>query len=193
MDFEDEDGRRRGLSSADPVPPDDWEAFGRTARTEALYVAQRPYITGIFRRSVHPQDVSDLVQETFRRLFSAKGDHAALIEAPRAYLASAARTILKNRARSGVRSQAQAHHSFDDHEVAGPDPHAILEHRDMLRRAEEAIAKLNPTTQDVFLMHRFEDLSYAEIARIKQMSPKRVEKHIAKALVAIRKARDSAS
>jgi RNA polymerase sigma-70 factor (ECF subfamily) len=42
-------------------------------------------------------------------------------------------------------------------------------------------------------MHRFDDLSYPEIARIKGMKVKRVEKHIAKALVAIRKARDAQS
>lgn len=191
MDFEEEGLDRRAIAAGDPLPPDDWAAFGNNARVEALYVSQRSHVAGIFRRSVPPQEVADLVQETFRRLFSAKGDGAGLLEAPGAYLAAAARTILKNRARSGVRNHVQAHHSFEDHEVSGPDPHAVLEQRDTIRRVEDAIARLSETTRDVFLMHRFDDLSYSEIARIKGMKIKRVEKHIAKALVAVRKARDT--
>ena len=192
MDYDDSDQeRRRGLDAGDPLPPDDWAGFGSMARAEALYAAQRPLVAGIFRRNVPPQDVGDLVQETFRRVLSATRNRAGLLDAPAAYVATAARSILKNRARSGVRNYAQAHHSYEEEDIAGPDPHAALEARDMIRRVEEAIARLRPATRDVFLMHRFDDLSYAEIAKIKQMSPKRVEKHIAKALVAIRKARDT--
>lgn len=193
MDFDDDPTDRRGLPAGDPFPPGDWAGFNHAARSEELYVAQQARVAGIFRRNVPPQEVGDLVQETFRRLFSAKGPHASLLEAPAAYLAAAARTILKDRKRSGVRSQVQAHHSFEDHQVAGPDPHVVLEQRDELRRIEDAIAALNPSTRDVFLMHRFDDLSYPEIARIKGMRVKRVEKHIAKALIAIRKARDTQS
>jgi len=193
MDFEDDPSNRRTLSSGDPLPPSDWEGNGAAARAEAIYVAERPYVTAIFRRSVPPQEVPDLVQETFRRLFSAKGTGIGLIQASRAYVATAARTILKNRARSGVRNEAHAHHSFEDHDIAGPDPHTTLEHRDMLRRVEDAIAKLNPTTRDVFLMQTFDELSYSEIGRIKGMSEKAVEKHLVKARLAVRKARDTQS
>lgn len=193
MDYDDDPMDRRSAAPGDPLPPSDWAGFSHADRAEALYVAHQARVAGIFRRNVPPQEVGDLVQETFRRLFSAKGISAGFLEAPAGYLAAAARTILKNRKRSGVRSQAHAHHSFEDHEVAGPDPHAVLEHRDMLRRIEEAIAKLNPVTRDVFVMHRFDDLSYSEIGRIKGMSNKAVEKHIVKALIAIRKARDAQS
>lgn len=194
MDYDDsEKDRRRGLDAADPLPPDDWAGFGSTARAEALYAAQHRQVAGIFRRSVPPQEVGDLVQETFRRVFSARGHGAGLLDAPAAYVASAARSILKNRARSGVRNLHALHHSYEEQDIAGPDPHAALEARDMIRRVEDAIARLAPATRDVFLLHRFDDLSYPEIARIKGMKVKRVEKHIAKALVAIRKARDAQS
>lgn len=193
MDYDDDSNGRRAVAAGDPLPPGDWAEYGRADREEALYVTHQARVAGIFRRNVPPQEVSDLVQETFRRLFSAKGVHAGFLEAPGAYLAAAARTILKNRQRSRVRGQLHAHHSFDDHEVAGPDPHATLEHRDMLRRVEDAIAKLDPTTRDVFLMHRFDDVSYPEIGRLKGMDVKAVERHIVKALIAVRKARDTHS
>jgi len=191
MDFEDEGDRRQGLAAGEPLPPDDWDGFHRSARLEALYTSQRPYLAGYFRRNAPAQDVGDLVQECFRKLVSAKGAFAANLDKPGAYLAQTAQNILKNRYRSSSRHQQSAHHSFEDQDIAGPDPHHALEARDMIRRAEQAIARLGTTTQDVFLMHRFENLSYEEIARIKGMSTKRVEKHIAKALAAVRKARDS--
>jgi RNA polymerase sigma-70 factor (ECF subfamily) len=194
MDYEDSDKQQRqSLGEGDPLPPDDWAGFTAGARAEAIYAAERPYITAIIRQGVPPQDVPDLVQETFRSLFTAKGTGPGLLTASRAYVAAAARSILRQRRRSGARRRHSDHHMFDDREIAGPDPHVVLEQRDVLRRAEEAIARLAPATRDVFLMHRFDNLSYPEIARIKGMSVKRVEKHIAKALVAIRKARDPQS
>lgn len=191
MDYDDAASDGRGLAQGAPLPPDEWAGFGHEARMEELYASHHSRVAGIFRRSVPPQEVPDLVQETFRRLISAKGYAAGFLDAPAAYLATSARAILKNRSRTGARRQTQHHHSFDDHQVPGPDPHTVLEHRDMLRRAEQAIAALSTTTRDVFLMHRFDDLSYPEIARIKGMSVGRVEKHIAKALKAVRKARDT--
>jgi len=190
MDYDDAPPAGRGLPAGAPLPPGDWAGHGHEARMEELYVTHQARVAGIFRRNVPPQEVPDLVQETFRRLMSAKGHGAGFLEAPAAYLAAAARSILKNRKRSGVRSQAGAHDSFEDHRVAGADPHIVLEQRDMLRRAEEAIAGLDPVTMDVFLMQKFDNVSYAEIARIKGISVKRVEKHIGKALKAIRQARD---
>ena len=41
-------------------------------------------------------------------------------------------------------------------------------------------------------MHRFEGLSYPEIARIKGISVKTVESHMSRALAAIRRARGKA-
>lgn len=193
MDYDDAASRSHGHPADAPLPPGDWVGHDHEARMEDLYSVHRARVAGIFRRSVPPQDVQDLVQETFRRLISAKGHSAGFLEAPAAYLASAARSILKNRKRSGVRSHAEAHHSFEDHHVAGPDPHTALEQRDLLRRAETALAALSTTTQDVFLMRTFDNLDYSEIARIKGMSVKRVEKHVSKALKAIRKARDAQS
>jgi RNA polymerase sigma factor (sigma-70 family) len=55
-------------------------------------------------------------------------------------------------------------------------------------RLEAAFAKLPPFSQSVFLAHRLDDLSYAEIATITGVSVRRIEREIARAIVAIDRA-----
>lgn len=55
-------------------------------------------------------------------------------------------------------------------------------------RLEAAFAKLPPFTQNVFLAHRLDDLSYAEIAAITGASVRRVEREMMRAIVAIDRA-----
>lgn len=59
-----------------------------------------------------------------------------------------------------------------------------------IRRIECAIARLPKRTRDVFLMHRLDDLPYDRIAHRLGISVKAVEREIARALCAIRKARE---
>jgi RNA polymerase sigma factor (sigma-70 family) len=55
-------------------------------------------------------------------------------------------------------------------------------------RLEAAFAKLPPFTRNVFLAHRLDDLSYAEIATITGVSVRRIEREMVRAIVAIDRA-----
>ena len=55
-------------------------------------------------------------------------------------------------------------------------------------RAEAAIAGLPELTREVFVLHRFEELSYERIARRQGIDVKEVEGHIAATLIAVRRA-----
>ncbi|MFC3784641.1 RNA polymerase sigma-70 factor (ECF subfamily) [Sphingopyxis italica] len=189
MDFEDKDSERPGIAGGDPLPPEDWERVGRSARIEAIYSEHRPHITRFFRGRAPNQDVGDLVQEVFSRFASARGGLAALVEGPGAYLVKSARMLLAEYGRADGRRHRSQHDSFSDEHEGASDPHAALEARDVLRRAERAISRLSPLTREIFLMHRFEGLRYPEIARIKGISVKTVESHMTKALAAIKRAR----
>lgn len=54
--------------------------------------------------------------------------------------------------------------------------------------AENAIARLPDMTREVFLLHRFDDLQYDQIAQRLAIDVKEVETHIAATLVALRRA-----
>lgn len=192
MDHEDsKESRRRGLDAGDPLPPEGWTRPARTATVAALYAEHRPQLARFFRRRAAPQDIADLVQEVFRRFISSRETARATVEQPGAYLARTAQNLLAERARSASRQRSTDHVGFDEDEHPGCDPVPALEARDAIRRVEAAIARLKPTTREIFLMHRFDALSYEEIAAARGMSVKGVEKQIAKALVAIRRARRS--
>lgn len=188
MDY-DEDQGRRGIAEGDPLPPDEWDGFTAGTRVEAIYTAHGPELARYFRRRAPAQDVSDLVQECFRRFTQSRGAAASLIDRPAAYLVQTARNLLAERARADGRRMQADHGSFDEDDHAGPDPHAALEARDTIRRLADVVARLKPKTRTIFLMHRLDGLSYEEIAAAQGMSVKGVEKQMAKALGAIRRSR----
>ena len=55
-------------------------------------------------------------------------------------------------------------------------------------KLEAAFAKVPPFTRSVLLAHRLDDLSYTEIATITGFSVRRIEREMARAIVAIDRA-----
>lgn len=148
-----------------------------------LYRAESPRLVRILaRRTRNPDDAHDLVQDVFFRL-ARLGGQALSLDRPQAYLRRIASNLLKDRAKSAANQSAALHVVADEKVLPGIDPHRILESRDMLRRLEAAIMRLRPKTREVFMAHRIEGLTYAEIAERTGLSVKGVEKQISKALV----------
>lgn len=57
-----------------------------------------------------------------------------------------------------------------------------------MARAEMAIARLPDRTREVFILHRFEDLSYERIARRLGIGVDEVEAHVAASILALMRA-----
>lgn len=177
-----------GIAADDPLPPEN-RARNADVSADAIFSQHQPSLVRFIERRAPAQDVGDLVQECFRRLLSSSAYPRVLSEQPGAYLYRTARNLLAERHRTDERRMVADHQSFEEPEIAGPDPHTVLEERDQMRRVVEALARLRPRTRDIFLMHRFDGLRYDDIAAAKGISVKGVEKQIAKAMVAIRRAR----
>lgn len=71
--------------------------------------------------------------------------------------------------------------------VHGESPEFLAEHDELRRRLEIAIGSLPEKQRTVFLMNRFENQSYTEIAKLLDISVKTVEKRMHNALVKLRK------
>jgi RNA polymerase sigma factor (sigma-70 family) len=153
----------------------------------ALYREHRTRLRRYFAYRV-PTEADDLVQETFLRFLRVTLHDGQPVQKPHAYLNRVAQNLLHEQARCAARRSSALHVSIDDVDLAASDPVAQLEARDLLNRTESALAKMKPATRDIFVAHRIEGYTYAEIAARTGRSLKSVEKHIAKAIVILNRA-----
>ena len=80
---------------------------------------------------------------------------------------------------------ADSEHQYDPQAIS---PDAEIHYNQLFLKVNESIAQLPAQCQRVFLLSRFEDMKYQEIADELQISPKTVEAHISKALRHLRQA-----
>lgn len=152
---------------------------------EALYRQEATGLARIIaRRTNDPDQARDIVHEAFLRI-ARVSRQSTMLDRPQAYLRRIAANLLKDRHRADGRRGATLHVVADDAVMPSIDPHRQLECRDMLRRIDAAMLRLPEKTRHIFIAHRIEGLSYAEIAERTGLTVKGVEKQMSKALVAL--------
>lgn len=141
------------------------------------------------RLRVRAEDAEDVAQESIARLLRYRDSEPP--EAWAALLYRIAINVTRDRARR--ERQAPSGDAQDDalHSLATDDsPEQHASDQQALARVREAILRLPPRCRAVYLMHRVDGLSYAEIARRCGVSVKAVEKHMSHALRELRDARE---
>lgn len=175
------------LEEVDPLPPEDLAPLSRPATLETLYRTHAPRLLRFFSRRAGRDDAHDLVHEAFARFAGLDDAATRAVARPEAYLGTVATNLLRDRARVAARRALERHGPFDENSVPCADPHKLLEDRDTLARLEKAVARLSSRRRRIFLLHRLERLTYAEIADEVGMSVKGVKKQMAKALFELRR------
>lgn len=168
------------VAEDDPLPPDDRVASPQTIDT--LYRAHRPVLLRLARRLASPDRAQDIVQRLFVRIAGRGPHHLAEMRAPDAYLRQATFNLLRDDARAASRRSAHLHLCDMAVDLYATDQIAALEARDMLNRLEAVLLRLQPRTREIFLAHRLDGYSYAEIAARTGLSVKTVEKHMSRAI-----------
>lgn len=127
------------------------------------------------------EDAADLVQEAF--LKTVEAGEKAEVRNPVHLLFRIARNNVIDRLRAKGRTAAlfQPGEAPDAPDLTS-NPERVLIASERLRRAMASIQHMPPKRREVFLLHRIEGLSYAEIARRAGVSIKTVEKHMAGAM-----------
>ena len=171
------------IAEGDPLPPDDLASAAEpTPSLDRLYRSRKVWLIRLFSRSAPPDEAQDLLHETFARLADASERRPVRIARPEAYLTSIAKNLLRDRAKTRARRAADLHMPSDEAVIIAPDQIRALEARDMLNRLERAMLKLHPRTREIFLAHRLDGYSYAEIAVRTGLSVKGVEKQMSRAI-----------
>jgi RNA polymerase sigma-70 factor (ECF subfamily) len=167
-----------GLGAVDDAP--------EVVCLEALYRKESPrLLRSLARRTANREEARDLLHDIFVRIVRLGATRPLRLERAEAYLSRAASNVLRDRAKSALHKSTRNSVSADLVSLAGPDQQVLLESRDMLSRLEAAMLKLRPRTREIFMAHRLDGLSYAEIAERTGLTIKGVEKQMSKAIAQI--------
>ena len=127
-------------------------------------------------------DAEDLVQEVFLRL--QLGAERSDIDNVEGYIFRIANNVLVSRHRHELVEGRPFRAALPD-ELEAPDlpsPERVLLGRERWIRVLAALRALPPRAREAFLLHRFEEMTYAAIARRMGVSVSAVEKLISRAL-----------
>jgi RNA polymerase sigma factor (sigma-70 family) len=162
--------RERG--SAESAAPDSPVDSGLVQRL-------RPSLLRFFERRVsNAADAEDLTQEVFLHL--ARHGAPEAIREPERYVFRVATNVLRDRLRRGVVRRTGDHVPLEDPDIAGelPSEERVHQNREILEHVMAVLEELTPKCRITFVLHRFEGLSYTEIARRLGVSRSAVEKQM---------------
>ena len=155
---------------------------------------QRPLQQFLRRRLDSDEDANDATQEIFLRL-ARPGAREAAEGRERAYLFTTARNLLIDRHRRWGAGSAEAAGSLAEAEsLPAPDDTEqqviVNETVDVLRHG---LSSLKHRNREVFVLHRFGNLGYRQIAARLGISERTVERRMSRALSHLRRALERSS
>lgn len=160
------------------------------AFVEALYRLHRGALCHYVARMLPggQQDVEVILQETYIRLLRLD-NLQQLRDNPRAYIFTVATNLVRDSLRRHMRRRGDFHERFDEgeHESHGPSPQGSAEWQQSLQRLKQSLLQLKPLTRKVFLLSRFEEMTYPEVAAALSISTRSVERHMSTALKHLQK------
>ncbi|SEM98295.1 RNA polymerase sigma-70 factor, ECF subfamily [Sphingomonas gellani] len=141
-----------------------------------------PAVRRFVSKRAAPAEIDDLVQEVALRMQTRSGDLP--IGNLEGYVFQVARSVLTDHARRDQVRARSSHVSLEEfhHPVEVRSPERVLDSKERLQRLVAAVGTLPDRTRQAFVLHRFEEMSYAAVARHMGISVSAVEKHIMKAI-----------
>jgi RNA polymerase sigma factor (sigma-70 family) len=141
-----------------------------------------PALRTFFARRAQADEVDDLVQEVLLRIQKRKP--GPLVENAEGYLFEVAGNVLIDRNRRNRTRRRSDHCELTEfhHPVDEMSPERVLLARQQMAMAVAALNELPDRTRQVFVLVRFEALSYKLVASRFGISVSAVEKHVIKAM-----------
>ena len=150
----------------------------------AWMAAYGPALRRYFQKRVGPAEAEDLVQDVFVAM-QVRGAIDEPEKVDRYLFRVAAHILARRRERQGWNWAGHAELGDID---APPDeisPERILIANERLARLMTALNALPPRMAEAFVLHRFDEMTYAEIARRMGVSVRTVESFIARAVTRV--------
>jgi len=162
-----------------PVPIEGEPAGGDELRV--LMARYGPGLRRYFRKRAPAHEVEDLVQNVFLKM-QARSAAEPVADIER-YLFRIAATVLVDGHRDDplrLSRHETLHEGVEPIDVLSPE--RILIGAEALDRIMAVLQALPPRTSEAFILHRFEEMTYREIARRMGVSVKTVEHFVSRAM-----------
>lgn len=153
---------------------------------ECIFKKYYPMLCVYAHRFVEMEDVEDVVEECMIWLWE-KRETITINTTLRQYLFSMVRNKSLNLlTRKGVAEKAAAWYfsSLMEKSMSEPDQYQVKE---LQKKIQESIESLPESYREAFIMHRFQGMSYKEIAEKNNVSVKTIDYRIQQALKLLRK------
>ena len=160
----------------------------RHAFVASMYERQATSLVKHLYRKLHDADEAlEVAHEAWMRLMNHRAPEG--LENAQAFLFQTANNLVIDRARhAAVEQRYLATQANADFSEPGPTAERQYLAREDLTLLIAALDELPPATRQAFMLHRFNGLSYHAIAEALGVSNSMVEKHVIRALKALRKA-----
>lgn len=141
----------------------------------------------ITRRLNCEHEAADIVQETFIRLLLVDRKAQGRIEkmqSPKAFIYKTASNLAIDRLRQKQALSKYENRDVEIENIEGlqPTPFRVVDSEERLRQLMAVVDELPPKCRRVFILHKFMQWSYQEIADKLRISRSMVEKHMMKAI-----------
>lgn len=144
-------------------------------------ITLREPLRRILERKLAATEVEDCLQETAVRLL--EGRSSSEVVQPRAYLVTAARRLAIDNHRKHRREVSlESIPELLELEHPGANPEQSLSDNEQRMHIYQALRRLSAPVQRAVTLRYFHHMSYKEIAETMGISPRTVEKHLAKGL-----------
>jgi RNA polymerase sigma factor (sigma-70 family) len=162
------------LQTSSPARGDDF-----LARLDERF--RRPLVAYFEKRIRESYEVDDLVQEVFVRL--ARRSHFESIEYVEGYVFQTAANVIRDRLRRRAAQCAGEHDALEEAALPADDlsPERVLQGKQLLDRAVQALQKMPARTRQVFILRRYEGMKQEEIAAYLHISVSGVRLHLQRA------------
>ncbi|WP_019531567.1 RNA polymerase sigma factor [Dasania marina] len=168
-------------------------------RSDAMRAGQRQYVERLFQSykdSLHrhiyrllrnKDDAQELMQETYIRVLQRENLEQQESSA-KAYLFKIATNLVIDKTRKDARQQLQQHVSIDDEELVSnnPSPDRQVQSQQVMTQLKIILNQLSPRGRHIFILHRFHDMSYPEIADKLNITTRTVERQMSIAMTLCR-------
>lgn len=175
-------GLENALTTAAGTERGSSESAARPNQLAADYERHAPAITRHLERVLRDRDEArEVLQETFCRLLRDAQPEGS--GRSKAYIFQ----VATNLARDRLRRRNRTARIFADGPIGevtdgGPGPERVATSQRTAARLIEALGALPERTRTVLLLHRFDAMTYDEIARALGVSTRTVERHMAAAV-----------